>query len=99
MHGASAPPVVLVTGSVTDPQLAQIRAAAPQADVRYFANRGALEAQIEDAEVVAGGLSAEALSRAKALKWVQSWAAGPNELMYPEFVASEVIATSCKSNG
>jgi phosphoglycerate dehydrogenase-like enzyme len=92
-------PVVLISGAVTDPQLAQIRAAAPGADVRYFARRQDLEAQIEQAEVVAGGLSAAALRRAKKLKWVQSWAAGPNELMYPEFVASPVVATSCKGNG
>jgi phosphoglycerate dehydrogenase-like enzyme len=92
-------PVVLISGRVTEPQLAQIRAAAPGADVRYFDNRHDLEAQIEEAEVVAGGLSAAALARAKKLKWVQSWAAGPNELMYPEFVASPVVATSCKSNG
>jgi phosphoglycerate dehydrogenase-like enzyme len=30
---------------------------------------------------------------------VQSWAAGPDALMYPEFVASPVVATSCKGNG
>ena len=92
-------PVVLVSGAVTEPQLAQIRAAAPGADVRYFTSRADLEAQIEEAEVVAGGISAAALARAKKLQWVQSWAAGPNELMYPEFVASPVVATSCKSNG
>ena len=95
----TANPVVLIAGAVTPPQLEQIRAAAPTADVRYFTSRADLEAQIEDAEVVAGGLSAAALARAKNLKWVQSWAAGPNELMYPEFVASDVLATSCKSNG
>ena len=30
---------IFVTGEVTEPQLAQIRAAAPGADVRYFATR------------------------------------------------------------
>ena len=92
-------PVVLISGSVTEPQLAQIRAAAPGADVRYFAKQTDLEQQIEQAEVVAGHVSAAALARAKNLKWVQSWAAGPDQLMYPEFVASPVIATSCKGNG
>ena len=92
-------PVVLISGAVTDAQLAQIRAAAPGADVRYFSRRQDLEAQIEEAEIVAGGISAAALARASKLQWVQSWAAGPNELMYPEFVASPVIATSCKGNG
>jgi phosphoglycerate dehydrogenase-like enzyme len=94
-----AKPVVLISGRVTEPQLAQIRAAVPHADVRYCASRGDLEAQIAEAEVVAGPISPAALARATKLRWVQSWAAGPNELMYPEFVASPVIATSCKSNG
>jgi phosphoglycerate dehydrogenase-like enzyme len=92
-------PVVLISGPVTEAQLGQIRGAAPGADVRYFARQEDLEAQIEEAEIVAGGLSAAALARAKKLQWVQSWAAGPDRLMYPEFVASSVLATSCKSNG
>jgi phosphoglycerate dehydrogenase-like enzyme len=92
-------PVVLISGPVTEAQLGQIRGAAPGADVRYFARQEDLEAQIEEAEIVAGGLSAAALARAKKLQWVQSWAAGPDRLLYPEFIASSVLATSCKSNG
>lgn len=92
-------PVVFVTGAVSEAQLGQIRAAAPGADIRYFARSSDMEAEIEAAEVVAGGISASALARARNLKWVQSWAAGPDQLMYPEFVASDVLATSCKSNG
>jgi phosphoglycerate dehydrogenase-like enzyme len=95
----STTPVVLISGAVTEPQLAQIRAAAPAADVRYFAKQAELEQHVEDAEVVAGNISPAALARARKLKWVQSWAAGPDQLMYPEFVASPVIATSCKGNG
>ncbi len=91
--------VVLISGAVTDPQLAQIRGASPTADVRYFSRREDLEAVIHEADVVAGHVSESALARATRLKWVQSWAAGPNELMYPAFIESPVIATSCKSNG
>src|SRR5258708_29971770 len=90
---------VFVTGEVQDFQLEQIKAAAPGADVRYFASRQELEANIEEAEVVAGNIGVDALARAKNLKWVQSWAAGPDTLMYPEMVASPVVCTSCKSNG
>ncbi|HET8632008.1 MAG TPA: D-2-hydroxyacid dehydrogenase [Thermomicrobiales bacterium] len=90
---------VFVTGEVNDAQLAQIRDAAPDADVRYFATGAALEAQIEDAEVVAGALGPRALARAARLRWVQTWAAGPDALMYPEMVASPVVCTSCKGNG
>jgi phosphoglycerate dehydrogenase-like enzyme len=66
---------VWMSGQVTPEQLAQIRAAAPDADVRHFASQGELEAQIEEAEVVTGNLSPAALARAGRLKWVQSWAA------------------------
>jgi phosphoglycerate dehydrogenase-like enzyme len=90
---------ILITGEVTEPQLAQIRAAAPGADVRYFVAREALEAHVEEAEVVAGHLTAPALARAARLRWVQSWAAGPDALLYPEMVASPVVCTSCKGNG
>jgi phosphoglycerate dehydrogenase-like enzyme len=90
---------VWMAGQVTPAQLAQIRAAAPGADVRHFASQGELEARIEEAEVVAGTLSPAALARATRLKWVQSWAAGPDALLYPEMVASDVLCTSCKGNG
>jgi phosphoglycerate dehydrogenase-like enzyme len=94
------PLTVLVTGEVKPSQLEQIKAAAPGADVRYFDKMAALEAEIENAEVVtASRISADALKRATKLKWVQSWAAGPDALVTPEFKAHPAVATSCKSNG
>ncbi len=90
---------VFVTGEVNDAQLAQIEAAAPGADVRYFPTRAALEERIEEAEVVAGNIGPQALARATRLRWVQTWAAGPDSLMYPEMIASPVVCTSCKGNG
>src|SRR5690349_15893497 len=90
---------VFVSGEVNDEQLAQLRAAVPDGDMRYFESRAALEERIEEAEVVAGNIGAAALARAEKLKWVQSWAAGPDALMYPEMVASDVVCTSCKGNG
>jgi phosphoglycerate dehydrogenase-like enzyme len=95
----SSKPIVLVSGAVTPPQLEQIKASAPGADVRYFTSQAELEKVVDEAEVIAGGLSAAALARATRLKWVQSWAAGPDALMYPAMVASPVVITSCKSNG
>ena len=90
---------VLVTGVVKDFQLEAMRAAAPGAEVRYFATQAALEEQIEEAEVVAGNITAAALVRAGKLRWVHCWAAGPDALMYPEMVASPVVCTSSKGNG
>ncbi|MGE3271185.1 MAG: D-2-hydroxyacid dehydrogenase [Chloroflexota bacterium] len=90
---------VFLTGELSADQQAQIRAAAPAATVRYFGNRAEMEAEIEQADIVAGSVSAVALAKAARLKWVQSWAAGTNEILYPEMVASPVVVTSCASNG
>jgi phosphoglycerate dehydrogenase-like enzyme len=90
---------VFVAGEVDAEQLAQLRAAVPGGEVRFFESRAALEERIEEAEVVAGHISPGALARAERLKWVQSWAAGPDALLYPEMIASDVVCTSCKGNG
>src|SRR3954462_8332762 len=78
---------------------AQVDAAVPAADVRHFEGRADLEREIEQADVVVGSISAEGLARAKRLKWVQSWAAGTNEILFPEMVESPVVVTSCAGNG
>lgn len=91
--------VVFVNGEVADQQFGQIQAAIPEAVCRYFAKAGEMEASIEEAEVVAGSITPKGLAGARNLKWVQSWAAGPNEALFPEMVASPVTLTSCKGNG
>lgn len=92
--------VVFVSG-LSDPelQMAQIRAAVPDVAVRYFEKRDDLEAQIAEADVVAGSISPRGLAKANRLKWVQSWAAGPDAALFPEMVESPVVLTSCKGNG
>jgi phosphoglycerate dehydrogenase-like enzyme len=90
---------ILMSGELNEQQIAQIKAAVPGADVRYFASRADLEREIEQADIVAGSVSAAGLARAAKLKWVQSWAAGTNEILFPEMVASPVTVTSCASNG
>lgn len=83
---------IFLTGEVDEQQLAQIRAAVPAADVRYFDTQDELEREIELADIVGGTISPAALARAKRLKWVQSWAAGTNRLLFPEMIASPVIS-------
>jgi|SRR5579883_1723088 len=95
-HG---PLTIFVTGEVSDEQMAQIRAAAPSAACHYFARQADLEEHVEEADVIAGRITAAGLARARRLKWVQSWAAGPDEALFPEMVESPVILTSCKGNG
>ena len=90
---------ILMSGELNEQQIAQIRATAPGADVRYFVSRADLEREVEVADIVAGSISAAGLARASRLTCVQSWAAGTNEILYPEMVASPVTVTSCASNG
>jgi phosphoglycerate dehydrogenase-like enzyme len=96
---SAAPRTVLVSGQVTPGQLDQIRAAAPSADCRYFDRLSDLEAQIDDADVVAGPLTPAGLARARNLRWIQTWAAGPDAALFPELVDSPVILTCCRGNG
>ena len=75
---------IFLTGEVNAQQLARIRSAAPAADVRYFDTQDELEREIELADIVGGPISPPALARAKRLKWVQSWLAGTNRLLFPD---------------
>ena len=65
----------------------------------FFTDRAAMASRIGEAEVVAGRLDAAMLAAGARLKWVQSWAAGPDEALFPEMIASPVVLTSCKGNG
>lgn len=90
---------IFVNGEVTDAQMEQIHAAAPRATIRYFADQRTMEEHIDEADVIAGNVRPTGLARAARLQWLQSWAAGPNEVLYPEMVASPVTVTCCKGNG
>ena len=90
---------IFVTGDVNDEQMAQIRSAVPGSVCQYFAKQADLEENVEEADVIAGRVTPAGLARARRLKWVQSWAAGPDEALFPEMVESPVTLTSCKGNG
>jgi phosphoglycerate dehydrogenase-like enzyme len=90
---------IVVTGRARRTLLEEIRALAPEADP-LLVEEAALGDHIEDADIVVTvRMSPEAFARARRLKWVQSWAAGPNELTYEAFRRSPVILTSCAGNG
>jgi len=99
MSDRQTPLVVFVNGEINEEQLAQMRAVSPRIEIRSFANRTEMEPYLAEAEVVAGAISPSGLARAPNLKWVQSWAAGPDEALFQEMVASPVVMTSCKGNG
>jgi phosphoglycerate dehydrogenase-like enzyme len=95
---ATAAPVVLVEGPVTDQQLEQIRQAAPAARCERVA-RDELGDRIGEADVLAGHLGPAELALAPRLRWVHTWSAGVDHSLFPELVDSEVVMTCSKSNG
>lgn len=90
---------IALTGEIDDARLSELKQIAPQANLAYYGKQAELEAAVDDADIVAGQLSPAALARARNLKWVHSWAAGPNTQLFPEFVASPVVLTCSKGNG
>jgi phosphoglycerate dehydrogenase-like enzyme len=91
--------ILITGGDIDDARRKELASIAPKADIRYFAKTGELEAAAGDAVIVAGSLSEPALARAKKLKWIHSWAAGPDKQLFPAMVTSPVVLTCSKGNG
>lgn len=78
----------------------QLETSFPDDTFEYLATDDRLPDRIADADVVAGFVSPAALQKATSrLKWVHSWAAGPDKQLYPAFVDSDIVLTCCKGNG
>ena len=98
-------PVIFVNFALTEEEMQALQEAAPAAEFRYFGDRPAdFENEIPEADILVGRgdgstISPAALQRATRLKWIHSWAAGPNELLYPEMMASPVVLTSSVGSG
>src|SRR5438067_2100877 len=96
----SARPVVLVHGGdVRAEDHPRIRAAAPAAEVRFAGSQRELDEQVGEADVVAGAIGPADLARAARLRWLHSWIAGVDGLLFPELIASPVTVTNVRGNG
>jgi phosphoglycerate dehydrogenase-like enzyme len=72
----------------------------PDASFEYLDDQPTLIERIAAADAVAGYVSPKALERASdRLKWVHSWAAGPDRQLFEGFVARDILLTCCKGNG
>lgn len=79
---------------------ARLEAAAPDLTVEYLTNQTDLCERIAFADAVAGFISEPALARAgDRLQWVHSFAAGPQNQLYPAFLARKLRLTCSKGNG
>lgn len=90
---------ILVSGDVDAAGQAELRSIAPAADIVPAATPADITARADEADIIAGSVPLEVLNRARRLKWVHSWAAGPDSQLYPEFVSHPVMLTSSAGNG
>lgn len=74
----------------------RIRAAGGRADVVVADDAATALAEVEDADVVFGGLSRPMYLAARKLRWVHAIASGVDGYLYDEFKAGDVVLTSEK---
>ncbi len=87
---------VLINDRLDDHHTAQIRSVSADIDLVIPKSSAHALAVMPEIDIIFGGMSREMFKRAERLKWVQTWGAGVDGMMYPEFVHSEVILTSAK---
>jgi phosphoglycerate dehydrogenase-like enzyme len=80
-------------------RLERLRARVPAVDIRSFSDHAEMAGLIPDAEVIAGVITPEDLSRAARLRWFHAWAAGADPYLFPEMISSPVVMTCSRGNG
>jgi D-2-hydroxyacid dehydrogenase (NADP+) len=81
--------------AATEERLAQVRALAPEYDLRVALEPAQVERILERIEIAAGDFPLPLLPRARALRWFQQWGAGADWLLdHPEAVAMDFVLTN-----
>ncbi len=81
---------------ITDDQLLRIKSVSEENQVVLSRGR---EEQLEnsiDAEVILGAFNREIFEKCNRLRWVQTFGAGVDSVLFDEFVNSEIVLTSAK---
>jgi len=74
---------------------AQLRAAAPEYELLVLRDREAIEARVDEIEIIIGFPPRELLAAMPRLRWYQQWAAGADWLRrHPELVEADFVLTS-----
>jgi phosphoglycerate dehydrogenase-like enzyme len=89
---------IIATHPLTDKHRECINAVAEGVTLVCPADRAELLAEIEGAEVFLGGIDRELFLKVPQLRWIQTWSAGVDGLLFPELVESDVILTSAKGH-
>ncbi len=87
---------VLINDHLDDHHLTQIQSTSEDVDLVIPDSSGDALDVMPEIDIIFGGMSRDMFKRAESLKWVQTWGAGVDGMMYAEFVHSEVILTSAK---
>jgi phosphoglycerate dehydrogenase-like enzyme len=87
---------ILVTIELEARHLDQLKSAGDDIDVVVAATKEEAMDLIPDADVLVGGFSLDLYRRAERLRWVQSWGAGVDGVLFKEFVDSDIRLTSAK---
>jgi phosphoglycerate dehydrogenase-like enzyme len=76
-------------------QIAELRSASPDTKI-VLVDKDSVLREAADADAIMGGMTPEILHAAHKLKWVQSYSAGVENFLFPEFQATDVVLTNCK---
>lgn len=81
--------------TLTDAQVAQVQAAAPDMRVELLHSPDALREVLPDVEILAGGAPSEMIVQAPSLRWYQQWSAGSDWLLkYPQARSMPFLLTT-----
>ena len=87
---------ILVTIDLSDQHLDLLRAAGEDVEVVLAASSDEALERIPEADVLLGGLNLGLYRRVERLRWVQSWGAGIDGMLFREFIDSDIRLTSAK---
>lgn len=87
---------ILVTIDLEARHLERLRSAGDDVEVDVADSREDALERIPEADILIGSLNPDLYRRAERLRWVQSWGAGVDGMLFDDFVASEIRLTSAK---
>jgi len=85
--------IILVTHNLAPPDVQRIKAVSPSIEVIATDDQKKIASSLSEATVVFGQIKPDYLPLAKNLRWVHSPYAGVDDVLFPEFVASDIILT------
>ncbi len=92
--------IIIKKAYFNENQLAELETFSSQADIVFTDDstpKEKLIKEITDADaLLTDGLTQDIIRHGKKLKWIQSYAAGIDDILFPELVSSDIVLTNCK---